>query len=540
MTLNNYTNKMKKILYILLSFFFLVGCKDDSADLSVNADAFVFFSVTYKGEEIEATIDKANKNILIPTVEYGQLITGVNYQLEDGVTIYPLPETFLGEWDIEEKVQVSFPNGASTAYTIVLSDVNFQISVSPQAKEQEIMIMGTDIERTAGFLFEMKNSQEIIDWCFKDIPFNTCRVSYDKKQELSEGSQTMDFYDNHVKAMNMIKEANPEIKFWATMKSDYNGYGGANNLPDWICDNKPTTRFDTDKYADFLCDYLEYMHKQNLTISYLSTAKEWTQAVTVDRSIKIIEALKNKCETRKVPMPLITDPASWGLNQGASFVKSVASKKKEGLYYGFATHNYGKFYPYKNFTTETNKVGKPAFDDESTYGFIGDAIGDTEETMRMGIERYITKMDMYRAGYQGELFFEPFSGAVKDKTRAIYCVKGTDGVRRIGYYTMKEFALAAIDKYFSFTKHSLSDDNVSSIAFVNEDEVSIIVANLSKNEKKVSIALENTSDVYTSITQRSFNLDTPAEGVSPEVSLNNNKSEVVLPSLSLTFFTLKK
>ena len=96
MTLNNYTNKMKKILYILLSFFFLVGCKDDSADLSVNADAFVFFSVTYKGEEIEATIDKANKNILIPTVEYGQLITGVNYQLEDGVTIYPLPETFLG------------------------------------------------------------------------------------------------------------------------------------------------------------------------------------------------------------------------------------------------------------------------------------------------------------------------------------------------------------------------------------------------------------------------------------------------------------
>ena len=147
---------------------------------------------------------------------------------------------------------------------------------------------------------------------------------------------------------------------------------------------------------------------------------------------------------------------------------------------------------------------------------------------------------MYRAGYQGELFFEPFSGAVKDKTRAIYCVKGTDGVRRIGYYTMKEFALAAIDKYFSFTKHSLSDDNVSSIAFVNEDEVSIIVANLSKNEKKVSIALENTSDVYTSITQRSFNLDTPAEGVSPEVSLNNNKSEVVLPSLSLTFFTLKK
>ena len=531
---------MKKILYILLSFFFLICCKDDNADLSVNADAFVSFSVTYKGEEIEATIDKENKNILIPKVEYGQLITDVNYQLEDGVVIYPLPETFLGEWNIEEKVQVTFPNGAATAYTIVLSDVNFQISVSPQAREQEILIMGTDIERTAGFLFQMKNSQEIIDWCFKDIPFNTCRVSYDKKQELTEGTQTMDFYDSHVKAMKMIKEANPEIKFWATMKSDYNGYGHTNNLPEWICNDRPNTFFNIDKYADFLCDFLEYMHKQDITISYLSTAKEWTQTINADRSIKIIEALKKKCDNRNVPMPLITDPASWGLNQGASFVKTVASKKKEDLYYGFATHNYGTFYPYENFTTETKKVKKPAFDDESSYGFIGDRIGDTEETMKSAIEVYIRKMDMYKSGYQGECFFEPFSSAVEGKTRAIYCVKGTNGVRRIGYYTMKEFAFASIDKFFSNTTHSLVDENVSSIAFVNDDEVSIVVTNLNKNEKKVSIALENTSDVYTSITQRSFNLDTPAEGVSPEVSLNDNKSEVVLPSLSLTFFTLKK
>ena len=58
-----------------------------------------------------------------------------------------------------------------------------------------------------------------------DIPFNTYRVKYDKLQEMTEGDVDMDgAYADQVKSMKLLKLASPDIKFYATMKSDYNGY----------------------------------------------------------------------------------------------------------------------------------------------------------------------------------------------------------------------------------------------------------------------------------------------------------------------------
>lgn len=80
------------------------------------------------------------------------------------------------------------------------------------------------MERSAHFLNRATNSQEIANWYYKDIKFAYSRVSYDRQQELSEGNPNMAFYDGAVAAMKLVQNARPSVKFWATLKSDYDGF----------------------------------------------------------------------------------------------------------------------------------------------------------------------------------------------------------------------------------------------------------------------------------------------------------------------------
>ncbi|MFA6832014.1 MAG: hypothetical protein WCR36_07065, partial [Bacteroidaceae bacterium] len=184
--------------------------------------------------------------------------------------------------------------------------------INPYAHKQKILFIGGDMERSQSFLQQAVNPEQVAAWCFGDVHFEICRVSYDKQQELIEGKKNFHFYDNAIKSMKLLQKVNPDIRFWSTMKSDYNGYEHTNNLPKWICDYKPTTRFDCDKYASFLADYLELMENNGVRIHYLAVAKEWVHVVTAQRAKEIINKLNILCEQRQIQKPLYVDPASWG------------------------------------------------------------------------------------------------------------------------------------------------------------------------------------------------------------------------------------
>ena len=70
-----------------------------------------------------------------------------------------------------------------------------KVSVGYNAKNQTINMIGSDLERSAGFVQSAANSEQVIKWAFEDIPYIACRVAYDKKQELVEGETNFSYYD---------------------------------------------------------------------------------------------------------------------------------------------------------------------------------------------------------------------------------------------------------------------------------------------------------------------------------------------------------
>ncbi|MCG8578672.1 MAG: hypothetical protein MI866_02070 [Bacteroidales bacterium] len=367
------------------------------------------------------------------------------------------------------------------------------ITVDYAAKQQKITMIGSDMERSASFLQNAANPQEIADWCYKDIDNVVCRVSYDKKQELVEGTTNFSFYNNAIESMKMVKAANPDVKFWATMKSDYNGYNNENNLPDWICNYKPTTWFNTNKYGTFLADYLELMNNNGVPISYISVSKEWS-VITVDRAHQIIQKINSECNSRGIPQPQYMSPASWGVSQGISYVESVGNKAGYvDMYAGFSSHNLNNQpHLWDEFVNACSNLSKPAYCDESGTGGGGRTNGEEPETLDALLNAYSEKATMYAAGLQGELMFEPWSRGVNSETRTIYFTSGQEGKRMRSYYIMKQFANHISGRNY-LSSYSSGVPGVEIMSFGNDQEIALWLINTSSTEySELDVNISNT------------------------------------------------
>jgi len=425
------------------------------------------------------------------------------------------------------------------------SPESYTLRINPHKFKQKIIFIGGDMERSQDFLQQAVNPKQVAKWCFGDVHFDICRVSYDKKQELIEGKKTFNFYDNAIKSMKLLKKVNPDIRFWATMKSDYNGYGHENNLPDWICDYKPTTGFDCDKYAGFLADYLELMQNNGVRIHYLAVAKEWIHVVTAERAKQTILRLNSICKQRKIHKPLYVDPASWGVTQGAAFVRQVDKIGSQGLYYGFSTHNLNKKehskFLYEDFVSAVSHCGKYAFADETATGSGGRTHGEEPDNIDHILNAYREKTEFYHDGIQGELFFEPFSRGVSSETRSIYFKKNGQAKRMRSYYVMRHFVNSIAGKGMYYVPFYTEDakKEVYAMAFTNGEELFVTIVNQYDGlQSNVSISLPNDYQVGTvkrCIFEKTFSIlgeEDQIEGVNSSVTFN-------LPAKSITFLSFK-
>lgn len=383
----------------------------------------------------------------------------------------------------EEEEEVVVPEEEIVPEEDPSNAIRFDVS----DKRQPIDMIGGDMERSQSNLINAGDPEQVARWCFEDIKFTVCRVSYDKKQESTEGTKNFAFYDDAVWAMQLIKSINPDIKFWATMKSDYNGYNSSSNLPDWICDYNPTTWFDWEKYGIFLADYLEYMEGQGVPISYISTAKEWTSVVTPVRSKMIIQQVISECEERNITLPLFTDPASWSITQGVNWVKQVDAVASADLYHSFSTHNLDTseddYNLYEEFVAETSKLNKPAYCDETSAGSGGSNDGVESTTMKSMIRELTERTEFYKDGINGEIVFEIFSRGYNNENRAIYFQNGGEARRTRSYYVMKTFMNSlGVDKYYIPSIDFEIAENVYSMAFANDDELFVTLINNNEEE----------------------------------------------------------
>ncbi|MGD9417786.1 MAG: Ig-like domain-containing protein [Verrucomicrobiota bacterium JB025] len=366
------------------------------------------------------------------------------------------------------------------------------ITVHPADYGQHISMMGGDMERSGRNFHQAGNPQDVVNWCVRDIPFNTWRVGYDKAQEMVEGSRDFSVYDSDVLAMRMIRQTNPDIRFFATMESDYNGYnqGNRNNLPTFIYDYAyvngqatGTKSFDAEKYGVFLADYVEYMDDQGVPIDYISTSKEWFQVVNATRAKAAIESMISELNARQVAVPGIIDACTWSISQGVSTVNNYNSNDITRYVHGFSTHDYwsGETKNWSDFVSAANAAGKPAYADETGHGG-GGFITTGEVAIQNTIGNYVKKCSYYEQGIQGECIFELWPRGYNEinnngfYAKPIFFDGGSWAYRMRSYHVMKKFATGAVDSdYVGSSTDSMPD--VHTMAFRKGDQVTLWVIN---------------------------------------------------------------
>lgn len=352
--------------------------------------------------------------------------------------------------------------------------------------KQKIVMMGADMERSAHFLQSAKNKEEIIQWVFKDAEgILYLRIAYDKKQEMHRGQKNMAYYDKLVASMQQIKAVSPQIRFWATLKTDYDGYGKNNNLPDWIYTGEgydggryDPNKLDVHHYVNFLADYLEHMYEKRVPIYCLSVGKEWSQVISPEKASEVIRGLQKECKIRRIPAPIFIGPATWGVRGGIKDLKQIKEMGDADLYAGFCAHQYDE--PTENdwrqFVKLSESMGKFAFDDETNLGSGGRTNGE-EPSVTSPIKVYNKRARTYRAGLSGEVFFENWSRGINSETRSIYFRRGQNAKRMRSYWLFKEFTGNTMFGTYIPTNLSAGTEELETMTFQKGNSVTIWVMN---------------------------------------------------------------
>ncbi len=424
------------------------------------------------------------------------------------------------------RVQMALSLALLSLHSVGAKPTMSTLVIDPSMRRQQVLFIGTDMERSQDHLSRAKNKEQIAEWCFKEIDFNVCRFSYDKHQQIVEGeNRCEEYYANCVEAMRLIRKANPKVEFWGTLKSDYYGYGNPpeNNLPQWICDyeyvisDKPNSgsergvgskevkgravvhSLDTKKYAYFLVDFLEHFHSKGLTVKYLSTGKEWTQFLTAARTKEVIEYMLPELERRGVPTPRFVDASTWSTAQGAKWVDDVTRLGFESYYYGFCTHNYNSngtsnyedMVERANAITTPNMWGEPqyySFASETGGATMGPNHGvDADSGMSSLLGAYRHKCEIFADGIHGELIFEIFSRELANESRAVYFSRknGYVGTRLSNYYALQSHGNFFEDgMYYLGAERINLDDEISTMQFANDTQMYVAVINTGKHPIK--------------------------------------------------------
>lgn len=415
-----------------------------------------------------------------------------------------------------------------------ITDQNI-ITIEANNPQQQITVMGADMERSQFFLNKATNPQQIADWVHKDIEMAYSRVSYNKKQEVTEGSPNLTYYNGAISSMKMVKNANPNVKFWATLKSDYDGYGTSNNLPSWIYTGGgynggqyEPEHLNVDKYARFLADYLKLMSDNQVAIDVLSVVKEWSQVVSPTNEIAVIEEIKRLLTTPNylgTPTPEFSGPSTWGTKNALNALNTYISNDKVGLFSGISTHSYdgADEATWSTLVETANRVGLSVWHTESALG-----TGPTHGT-ELGIAGTIARLSQramwYRAGIQGELFFEPWSRGVNRETRSIYFQNNRAGVRMRPYYVMKQFANYAAQgaHYLPIVSSGLQGTEV--LSFVRNGQIILWLINPSENHYENVTVQINGKNLSNKLIQRLAWFDDSAiEGQSQVLTTVDNRS----------------
>lgn len=350
---------MRYLIFNIVFLLLAVSCSN-SENIENNGDNIIVekFSVTINGEEIEGDIDNNNGIINLSGITNALGITGVDYKLSEGATIYPLPETKIGNWGREENFKV-YKGDFSKNYKVVLLDFE-EVEIIPDAN-----------------LFPKNKFGRVTKYFFYDLKYLPGSLNSDKAKEVfshgvnglripilgngspsahpSSGNVDDEAYAKLITSINNAKQASvgKQMTIFASKKLQ-----GDESFPDWVI-NKSNGKISikVDEYVEMLFDYVKFMNTKGVIIDVLGidNEPEYNKAnITPEQYKNIVDGLKAKLKENGLKVPLFIGPERYSPqgNVDGAWLKNLYDKKYDDRLDIFGTH----YYPANHNQSDFNKL----------------------------------------------------------------------------------------------------------------------------------------------------------------------------------------
>jgi len=214
---------------------------------------------------------------------------------------------------------------------------------------QQRMRYGMDYERLWFWTGGLNSSErdDIAKWSAIDTRIDYIRVAINCAYERNEGERNLSAYtDKIIPLMQEMKDANPDIKFFASPRPLHEAVNGAawQPYPRWITGDNGNGSFNFNPISagEYLVRYVELMKSYGFKISFMDLTNEWQNPggngrMTTADFRDISEYLEDNLEPED--MPLLIGPSAWNYSQGASWISDLRFNSRRNAVDIAACHN---------------------------------------------------------------------------------------------------------------------------------------------------------------------------------------------------------
>ena len=260
--------------------------------------------------------------------------------------------------------------GLSAQEKITITTVSGTINVQNEKKQQ--MTYGMDFERLWYWdSLEKTEKIKLMDVAFKKCRVDYARVAISGGAEIKEGDIKWEAYDKILDCMAHIKQARPDIKFFASPQPFHVSVKGSpyTCYPLWITPavaagkkgKKRAKGFFPDKAADYLVRYLKFITSKGYKITYIDTKNECCRNLRPAPIAKMVRRMK---EQLKDDMPIVIAPSSYDYRCGAKWLQDAIDAKDTDFFQIAASHNTKMRGSMEEFAALAATIGKTSWNTE--------------------------------------------------------------------------------------------------------------------------------------------------------------------------------
>lgn len=284
------------------------------------------------------------------------------------------------------------------------------------------MRYGIDYERLWFWSGSSSEKDRWAEWSVADCDVDYVRVAINSAYELTEGDYDLSAYTSKIiPMMNDMKDANPDIKFFASPRPLNEAVSGVQwqPHPQWVTGstgNNSNFNFKEDKCAEYLLRYLILMKQYGFKISYMDLTNEWNFITGTDfRDISalfdayvdapadakpVVHPVYPTVTLTADDIPQLIGPSTYSYSEGRAWMNGLTTRLRRNAVDIVSSHN-------------TDKVGTAqAFTDrvKSVYESEGEDVPEIWNTELHGWKSTSNADEVLTYAYMMECINAGFSG----------------------------------------------------------------------------------------------------------------------------------